>query len=143
MAELTINHLIKIIIAVAVIVVVITGVYFAMSNYIVPYFSGLGFEEPKIDTTTTFAQELLKEENIIGSVSGKDFIYEGRKTNFYFENGKVYLKKTGIFDWDITGWDVKIGNLDSEGKIIISNEVPGTEVFSNTYKYGNEIYKIK
>lgn len=142
MAQLTINNLIKIIIAVIVIVIVIVAVYFVMSNYIIPYFTDLGFEESRIDTTTAFAKELLKEENIIGSVSDGTFIYEGRETDLYFKSGSLYMKKTGWFNWDWTGRDIKVGNLDSEGKIIISQEVPGTELLSNAYKYGNEIYKI-
>jgi len=43
MAELTINNLIKIIIAGIVIVVVILGLYFAMTSYVIPFFKGLGF----------------------------------------------------------------------------------------------------
>ena len=41
--ELTINNLIKIAIAAAVIVVMILGIYFAMNNYVIPFFKGLGF----------------------------------------------------------------------------------------------------
>ena len=41
--ELTINNLIKIIIAGVVIAVVILGIYFAMSSYVIPFFRGLGF----------------------------------------------------------------------------------------------------
>jgi len=142
MAGLTIENLIKMIIAVVVIVVIVVAVYFVMSNYIIPYFSDLGFEEPKIDPTTDFAKELLEEKNIIGSVSDGIFIYEGKETDIYFKSGQIFMKKDGWFNLDWTGKDLKIGNLDSEGKIVISNEVPGTETLSNAYKYGNEIYKI-
>ena len=41
--ELTINNLIKIVVAAVVIAVVVLGVYFVMSNYIIPYFKGFGF----------------------------------------------------------------------------------------------------
>lgn len=43
MAELTISNLIKMIIAGVVIVVVILGLYFAMTSYVIPFFKGLGF----------------------------------------------------------------------------------------------------
>ena len=46
--ELTINNLIKMVIAALVIVVVIVGIYFAMSSYIIPYFKGIGFGGEKI-----------------------------------------------------------------------------------------------
>ena len=42
--ELTINNLIKIIIAVVVIAVVVLGAYLVMKDYIIPYFKGMGFE---------------------------------------------------------------------------------------------------
>ena len=41
--ELTINNLIKIVIAAIIIAVVVLGIYFEMSNYIIPYFKGFGF----------------------------------------------------------------------------------------------------
>jgi len=43
MAELTISQIIKIVIAVAVIAVVIFGVYMAFKYYIIPYFRGWSF----------------------------------------------------------------------------------------------------
>ena len=43
MAELTINNLIKMIIAGVVIVVVILGIYFGFKNYVIPFFEGIGF----------------------------------------------------------------------------------------------------
>ena len=41
--ELTIDNLIKIIIAVVVIVLVVAGLYFAMKSYVIPYFKGISF----------------------------------------------------------------------------------------------------
>ncbi|MDP3026930.1 MAG: hypothetical protein Q8N63_04425 [Nanoarchaeota archaeon] len=41
--ELTIDNLIKIAIAAVVIAVMILGIYFAMSSYVIPFFKGLGF----------------------------------------------------------------------------------------------------
>jgi hypothetical protein len=43
MVELTIDNLIKIIIAAIVIIAFILGIYFAMTNYIFPFFKGFGF----------------------------------------------------------------------------------------------------
>ncbi len=64
--ELTINNLIKMVIAVLVIVLVLTGIYFGMKNSIIPYFSGLGFEEPAVDVNTQFGRELIQEKNLVG-----------------------------------------------------------------------------
>lgn len=41
--ELTINNLIKLVLAAIVIVVVILGIYLIMSSYVIPYFKGIGF----------------------------------------------------------------------------------------------------
>jgi len=41
MSELTINQIIKVIIAVFVIVVVVLGVYLGFRHYIIPYFKNL------------------------------------------------------------------------------------------------------
>lgn len=43
MSQLTISKLIKLILAGVVIVVVILGIYFAMTSYVIPFFKGLGF----------------------------------------------------------------------------------------------------
>jgi len=43
MSELTINKIIKMILAAVVLVVVILGLYLAMTSYVIPFFKGLGF----------------------------------------------------------------------------------------------------
>jgi len=141
--ELTTDNLIKIIIGVFVIVVVVLGVYFAMKSYVIPYFSGIGFEEPKIDTNTEFGKQLLKDENLIGSLD-KDgyFVYQGTTTDIYFKEGKIYIKKE-VFGLDWINPDTKIGSLNSENKIIINKEIQYSDALRDAYKLGNEIYKIK
>jgi len=42
--ELTINNLIKIIIAVLVLAVIVIGIYFGFRSYIIPYFEGFSFK---------------------------------------------------------------------------------------------------
>ena len=42
--ELTINNLIKIVIAVVVILLVVAGIYISMRNYVIPFFKGFSFE---------------------------------------------------------------------------------------------------
>ncbi len=44
MAELTINTLIKIVLASVVMIIVILGVYAGVRYYVIPYFSGIGFD---------------------------------------------------------------------------------------------------
>ena len=157
--ELTTDNLIKIVLGVFVIVALVLGIYFAMNSYVIPYFSGIGFEEPKIDINTDFGKELIQDKNLIGTVD-KDgyFTYKNEnveiKTDIYFKDGKIYLKEyLGSYNkdsWTVTNWikdhlnaDQKIGSLDSQGKIIINKEVQYGEILNNAYKNGNEIYKIK
>jgi hypothetical protein len=47
MSELTINQLIKIILGLAVVVAVITGLYFAFKNNIIDFFENLPGGEPE------------------------------------------------------------------------------------------------
>ncbi len=143
--ELTINNLIKMVIASVVIVVVILGVYFSMKAYVIPYFSGISFEEPKIDINTQFSKELIQEKNLIGRVDENSFFIsekEGR-TKIYFKKDKIYLEKYGLFGLDELKFDEEIGELDNEGKISIYYGVEGSEGLNSAYKYGKEIYKIK
>ena len=44
--ELTINNLIKMVIAGVVMVVMILGIYFAMDSYVIPFFKDIGFGKP-------------------------------------------------------------------------------------------------
>ncbi len=60
MAELTINNLIKIIIAVVVLIAVILGVYLSFNNYIIPYFKGFDFGMILI-TTRNFINRKMRE----------------------------------------------------------------------------------
>ena len=154
MAELTINTLIKIVLASAVLVVVILGIYFGMKSYVIPYFSGIGFETPKIDANSQFGKELIKNENKIGEIkkiSSVDyFIYEGKQTEIYFtKNGEIKLLKKGAFDLDYLSPDEKIGFIDKSAKIVIQKEAKSKqgmnfmEILNNAYRNGNEVYKIK
>jgi len=48
MAELTISQIIKIVIAVAVMAVVIFGIYMAFKYYVIPYFEGWSFKSAEM-----------------------------------------------------------------------------------------------
>lgn len=140
--ELTINNLIKIIIAVFVIVVVIFGIYSGMRNYILPYFSGLGFEEPKIDMNSGFGKILIKEENKIARLDNENYlVFKNQKTDVYFKEQKIWIKEIGVLGIDRLDLDEEIGSLDNEGKITI-NPGFGYEELNGAYKFGKEIYKI-
>jgi len=112
MSQLTINKLIKLIIAGVVIVVVILGLYFAMTSYIIPFFKGLGFggEGPGGEVL----EGSCEEENLVGSLE-KDgdllyFKYGDEKTVFYIKGEEIYEDR-----W---GW----GNDEDVGKIV-DNEI--------------------
>jgi len=141
--ELTINNLIKMAIAVLVIVLVITGIFIGMKNYVIPYFSGIGFEEPKVDINTQFGGELIQDKNLIGRVDNDGFfIYEQKETDLYFKEGKILIKEKGMFDWDWANWDSEAGTIEQDGKLEVKEITEYYEVLNGAYKYGNEIYKI-
>ena len=140
--ELTINNLIKMVIAMLVIVLVIAGIYLGMKSYVIPYFSGIGFEEPKVDINTQFGGELIQDKNLIGRVD-KDgfFMYENKKTDLRFKDNKILLFESflGI------GWlnpDTKAGTIEQDGKLVVEPITEYYEILNGAYKYGNEIYKI-
>ncbi len=150
--ELTTENIIKIAIGVFVIVTIVLGVYFAMKFYVIPYFSGIGFEEPKIDVNSEFGKELMKDENLIGTVDEKGYfvLKDGTKTDIYFKKGKVYMndKLFGtiipILSWidDNIDPDTKIGSYAEDGKITISRD--DKYGLNNAYRNGpSEIRKIQ
>ncbi|MDD5191839.1 MAG: hypothetical protein PHH54_04155 [Candidatus Nanoarchaeia archaeon] len=142
--ELTTENIIKIALGVFVIVMLILGIYLAMRSYIIPYFSGIGFEEPKVDINSQFGKELVQEKNLVGTVDEKGyFVYKGVKTEIYFQKDKIYVKEYGVFNWDWTNPDEEIGKLDSEGKITIKINSQYSDNLKEAYKVGKEIYKIK
>ena len=157
--ELTTDNLIKIAIGVFVIVVMILGIYFAMNSYVIPYFSGIGFEEPKIDANSEFGKELLKDENLIGSLDEDRYLVlkGGEKTEIYFPKGEngIYLREyTWSYNkdsWGITNWvndhlngDKKIGSWDSNGGKITIQDVQYEVILNNAYRNGEkEIRRIK
>ena len=121
MAELTIDQIIKIVLAVLVLVLVLTGIYMAFSNYIIPYFSDLGpSQEP--DISTPYYQDLIKDDNLIAKTSvdkdvnfidvrqGNDFA----RTDYYFlrKTGKIYKNLDGgwlkPWEWAI---DPQVGDI--------------------------------
>jgi len=150
--ELTTSQIIKIIIGVLVIVSVVIGIYFSMKYYILPYFSGITYDEPKIDPNSDFGKELLQEKNLIGRVDITSkyqyFIY---KKDNSFVRTEIYFYKRKIY-FNIEKWfDRQIGFLDNNDKISINRDIElgggltekAYDVLNNAYKNYNEIYKIK
>lgn len=121
MSDLTISKLIKLIIAGVVLVVVILGLYFAMTSYIIPFFKGLGFG------SEGFGEEILgevcEEENLVGSLEKEGdllyFKYEDEKTVFYIKEEKVYEDRWGI------GNDEGVGEIVGNEIIIFSSVLIG------------------
>jgi len=152
--ELTINNLIKMTIAVLVIVLFMAGLYLGMKTYVIPYFSGIGFEEPRVDVGSQFGQTLIKPENQVGTVGREDgfFYNNGQKTSIYFKKGKI---KVAEGKWISS--DSEIGSVTNDGKIIIDMKyvdpllggkytIAGinldAKLLNGAYKFGLEIYKI-
>ena len=113
--ELTTNNLIKIIIAVFVIVVVIAGIYLGMRNYVIPYFSGIGFEENDTGIGVGGDFEVCKGkdgEDIVGTLRKEGELYYFVDTNNY--EPKIYFSDNGEVKRDVWGWgnDVPLGRVN-------------------------------
>jgi hypothetical protein len=142
--ELTINNLIKMVIAVLVIVVVIGGLFMAMKSYVLPYFAGLGFEESNLDVNSQFGQELIKDKNRVGRVDSKGFFItlENVETEVYFKDQKVRIKEVGFRGVDEFDLDAKAGTIGKDGRLEVEPITEYYEILNGAYKYGSEIYKI-
>ncbi len=135
MSDLTISKLIKMVVGGFVIVVVILGLYFAMTSYVIPFFKGLGFGSEGPGGEFVGEADVCEEEKLVGSLE-KDgellyFKYEGEKTRFYILEDKIYK--------DRLGFDQDAGEV-VDGKIIIFTSIltwyrelpsakPGTDEF--------------
>lgn len=137
MSELTINKLIKLILAGVVLVVVILGLYFAMTSYVIPFFKGLGFGSDGPGGDGFEEVEICEGKELVGSLE-KDgdklyFVYEGEKTVFYINKDKIYRARFGFVNDQETGEivDDEIIILDSVLTEYRKNEVaiPGSEEF--------------
>ncbi len=119
--ELTINNLIKIIIAVLVITVLILGIYSGFKSYIIPYFGGFGFgeenENNQIESSTDICDKKTElgyiENNIIWIKKGDKY----EKTDIYIKNGEI--KKDVLFRdpaiGRINGLEIEIYNDHNTG----------------------------
>jgi len=127
MSELSISSVIKMIIAIAVIAVVIFGIFLAFKNYIIPAFQGGTPEEYNGAVYSNVAlQEILKNP-AIGEIKddgeGVFFIYLGEKTNYYRgKNSEIFRKNSLIFDW--LDKDDSVGKIHYPGDygVIVINE---------------------
>lgn len=153
MSQMTMEQIVKIIIAVFVFILVLTGVIIGFRNYIIPYFTDLGPGQEKEDFSSPHYQTLLKEESLIGVLSkegNKNFIMlkSGSsfvKTKYYFwkESGEIYENIEG---GTLTFWtwrnDKKVGEFNSAG--VITLDMSASEILSiqGATKIGNELRKI-
>lgn len=114
MSGLTISKLIKMVMGGFLIVVVILGLYFAMTSYIIPFFKGFGFGGEGPEGEFVGGADVCEEEKLVGSLEKEGdllyFRYKNKKTVFYINKNKIYKDKPGF--------DTLVGEL-IEGKIII------------------------
>ncbi len=129
MSELSVNSIIKMIIAVVVIAVVIFGIFLAFKNYIIPAFRGGTPDEYKGAIYSNDAlDEIIQEKNKIGEIveeKGFLFIYLNEKTDYYRgKNSEIFRKNALIFGWDWTGKDNSVGKIHYPGDygVIVINE---------------------
>ncbi len=118
MSDLTISKLIKIVMGGFVIVVVILGLYFAMTSYVIPFFEGLGFGSEGPGGEFVGEADVCEEGKLVGSLErdGKAFYfrYEGERTRFYIRENKVWRADQWLWSWNDEEFGVVV-----EGKIVI------------------------
>lgn len=137
MAELAINNIVKIAIAVFAMIVVIIGIYFSVNDYIIPYFTGISFNQsygttPGVCNGKTFLG-LIEYRAPWGETNQDFFIYNGEKTSIYFLKDKIYDK----------GWllDSVIGRIQGN-EIFLSPDYNGNyKILDGAFVDGKEICK--
>jgi len=160
MSELTINKLIKLILAGVVIVVVILGLYFAMTSYVIPFFKGLGFGSEGPGGDVLGEEDVCEGKTLVGTLEkgtlhaggffsdnmpGSFFVSEGKKTEIFLhkpeECKSEKCKNEGVwFNALVTNY--KIGKFEGN-KIIIEDKKKKTEYpkLDGALIGGNEICK--
>ena len=128
--ELTINNVIKIVIGVVVIAVVVLGIYLGMTNYIIPYFQGLGPSDgdnggngggggsgAEICQGKVPVGYLDLRRTITKLTKEYFFISNNQKTWIYFKNGKVW--ENNFFGDDeigsVVGNEIDIKIIERQG----------------------------
>ncbi len=150
MSELTINSIIKIIIAVMIIFTVIFGVYLAFTNYIIPALTGgtpTQYEGPVYSDAAL--QEILNKSSI-GEIKkdekGIFFIYlNERKTDYYRgEKSEIFKLRRGFLGWDKASKDLIVGKIYYPGDygviVIIDGDDAVLRELNNKIVYGSKIY---
>ncbi len=150
MAELAINNIIKIILAVFVFVLVVVSVALAFKNYLMPYFAGISPSEDQVDLNDPYYKSLVQPKNVVATVQEKNgrasLVIQNQVTNYYFDKRdpkkiRLYVPWQGnIFDWKL---DPQIGSLGSDRKIRISDltKHPDLASVNLAERIGNELYK--
>jgi hypothetical protein len=138
MTELALNNIIKITLAVFALVIVIVAIYLSVNTYIIPYFTGISFNQsygnnPGICEGKTFIG--LIEYRAPWLETNQDyFIYKGQKTEIYFLKEAIYEKKLGI--------DPVIGRIKGS-EIVLSSDYSGeyAQILDGAFVGGKEICK--
>jgi len=125
--ELTINNLIKIIIAVLVIFFFISAAYLSVTNYIIPYFSGMNFTDDDGGIGSKNICEGKTPYGYLQKEGDKLYYYDrnGEKTDYYF------IEKDNYFQFK----EKKIGSDEEIGRI---NGVE-LEIYNDYLKYFKDL----
>jgi hypothetical protein len=143
MTELALNNIIKITLAVFALVIVIAAIYLSVNTYIIPYFTGITFNQsygnnPSICEGKTFVG--LIEYRAPWLETNQDyFIYKGAKTKIYFLKDTIYENR----QWPIT--DKAVGKIQGSEIVIFPGYSGGyaeiVNLLDGAFVGGKEICK--
>ncbi len=170
MSELTISNVIKMIVAILVIAVVVLGVYFGFTNYVIPFFKGLGFGDGVIDDDGFDGglEEksicdgknvviIIKEDKDLGGYPHDYFYYRNSKVNAYLEDNLIYSTYEAVLDDEVTSTTtiakeqvgsiidnqikIDIDQVKGLGDLLTSLDKSAFEMLDDAYISNNEVCK--
>lgn len=143
MSDLTISKLIKIVMGGFVIVVVILGLYFAMTNYVFPFFKGLGFESEGPGGDVSGEAGVCEGKISVGRIEKYDpwnapprdyFKYKNEITHIYFIEDDYIKTEKGIGNpiiGRVNGYKIEIENRYMIKKYFPAEKINGTLIGGN------------
>jgi len=145
--ELTINNIIKITIGIVVFTVVVLGVYFAVNEYISPYFSGFSFNNTRY-VNVEGSEDICSKKTVLGRIDLHDFSMFKTEKNYLFlgaEPTLIFVDSGGkalMWDGKIKNYEIgRINGVQIEIFVNLDSDFNSAKAFDGAYIGGNEICK--